>query len=125
LVVIDDAILPTSTLFKYKDLEIVDIPLGIPGWDKDKNCIIPGDEFSEYIDNEYKKAKNKANKSTTLKNKMFWIGVADGSACYIVVKENKKTVKVEWRGFANGDRYVDEVLGYECTVDKNRAKQMI
>jgi len=124
-VLIADAVLPETYQVPYNEIEIVDIPLGIPEYDKETGTFKPGDELDEYAQKEYKKAKEKAAKSKTLKDKLFKVGVADGYAMYIVIKENKKTVKVEWRGFAGGDRYTDSVLGWECTVDKDRIAQMV
>ena len=43
--VIADAVLPISTLYKYDDLEIVDIELGVPGFDRKTMEILPGDEY--------------------------------------------------------------------------------
>jgi len=42
---------------------------------------------------------------------MFSIGVADGSAWYVVTKVNKRTCDVEWRGFCP-DRWTDHHFGY-------------
>jgi len=122
---IADAILPKSYLIKYDETEIVDIPHTPPDYDKETGTFIPTNEFTKYIDQEHEKAKIKALNSETLKNKMFKVGVADGYACYIVTKVNKKTVRVEWRGFAGGDRYTDQMMGWECTVDKSRVEQMV
>lgn len=44
------------------------------------------------------------------KGHLFSIGVADGSAWYIVTKANKVTCDVEWRGFGC-DRYYDHHFG--------------
>jgi len=122
--VINDAILPTSTLYTYDNLEIEPISYGTPGWDEEKNCSTPGDEYSQYIEDQHEKAKEKSKKATGLEGKLFSVGVADGSAYYVVVRENKKTVRVEWRGFCP-DRYTDQILGWECTLDKERIAGMI
>ena len=113
-VVIQDAVLPNSYKVKYEDIEIVDIPLSPPG----------ENEFDNFVTAEFEKAKEKSKKAKTLKNKMFNVNVADGRAYYVVVRENKKTVYVEWRGFCP-DRWVDQLLGYEGAVDKNKVTDLI
>jgi len=122
--VIADAVLPRSTIYRYEDLEIIDIPLGLPSYDMKTQNIVPGDEYGEYVQREYNKAVHKSMRSEGLENKLFSVGVADGSAYYVVVRENKKTVRVQWRGFCP-DRYTDAVLGWECTVEKERIADMI
>ena len=124
-VIISDAILPRSYELKYDDLEIVDLPLCIPLYDKVKREIVPNGEFEEYIEQKHEEAKAKAAASTTMKDKLFRIGVGDGSACYVIVKENKKTVRVEWRGFAGADRYIDQMIGWKSTVNKEKIANMI
>jgi len=119
-----DAVLPINYQLSYDATEIVDIPFGTPGWDKENNCSIPGDEFAQYILDQFNKTKETSEKATGLKGKMFSINVADGYAYYVVVKENKKTVKVEWRGFCL-DRYTDQIMGWECTVDKSRIADIV
>ena len=119
MIIIEDAVLPTCYSVRLEEAEIVEIPFGTPGWDKEKNCSIPGDEYSEYVQNEFDKTREASKKATGLKGKMFSMSVADGRAYYVITKENKKTVRVEWRGFCM-DRYTDSILGWECTVDKNR-----
>ena len=87
----------------------------------------PGDEYEQYM------AKMEAEVEARVAalppglcvGKLFHMGVADGSATYEIVKINRTTVKVEWRGYCNGDRYVDRALGYESTVKLAWAKQQI
>ena len=95
--------------------EIVEVP-----WDFGED-----DEYDQYVEKAYKKAEKKAEKSDTLKNQMFWLGVADGSVCYVITKVNKRTVNVEWRGFSNPDNYVDQVLGYVGKLDIERAEALV
>jgi len=124
LCIIHDAILPKGEAHKYKDLEIVDIAYGTPKWNKEIGGFTPGDEFAEYIDNEFQKAKKKSKSAKGLVGKIFSINVADGFAYYVITRENKKTVRVEWRGFCP-DRYTDQMIGWEGLVDKDRAAMMV
>ena len=43
--------------------------------------------------------------------RLFSIGVADGSAWYVVTKVGRVNCEVEWRGFC-ADLYTDQVLGW-------------
>lgn len=45
-------------------------------------------------------------------NDMFSIGVADGSAEYVVTAVNGNRCTVEWRGFWNADAYTDHHFGW-------------
>lgn len=58
------------------------------------------------------------------KGQMFAVGVADGSAYYVVTKVNPKTCDVEWRGFCP-DRWVDQVLGYGCRQPRQQIERLI
>jgi hypothetical protein len=108
-IIVEDAITPQAHALKVSDCEIVKIPYG--NWDND--------EYWNHLDEELKKAQEK---SEAVKNgyvgKLFSLGVADGCAYYVVIKETARKVKVEWRGFCP-DRYVDQILGYGGTFDKN------
>jgi len=123
-VIIGNAVLPFSTVYQYEDLEIIDIAYVTPKWNKETNDFTLGDEFAEYINNEFIKARSKSKKAKGLVGKMFSVNVADGYADYIITKENKKTVKVEWRGFSL-DRYIDQMIGWEGLMDKDRAIKMV
>jgi len=72
------------------------------------------DDSNEVYDWQEKQLEAALDKSDTLhglqKGKLFSIGVADGCAWYEVVKVNKRTVAVEFRGY-NPDRYLAPVLG--------------
>jgi hypothetical protein len=71
-----------------------------------------GGEYDKYIDAAHKEA---VQTSEAVKQfgpgKLFSVGVADGSAWYVVTKVTKTTATVEWRGFCP-DRYTDQVLGW-------------
>jgi hypothetical protein len=109
LLLVSDAIIPIAYWVEYDNSEIVEVP---------------SDEFYNYLQNQHQKAIEKSDKSNTLKNKMFSIGVGDGYAYYVVVKENKKTAKIEWRGFCP-DRWCDAFLGYGGTFDKKRIANLV
>ena len=123
-IAIEDAVKPKGYRFYYKDLEIVDIPYGSPEWDSEAGRMIPGDEFDAYVQKEYDKAKAKSKRAKGIVGKMLSVGVADGSAYYVVTKDHGRTVTVEWRGFCL-DRYTDSVLGWECTLDKRNIEDRI
>ena len=83
-----------------------------------------GTEYDRYVNEAYKKAlkAHKAAGEGVKKDKLLSIGVADGSASYVIVKVNAKTVKIEWRAFSGGDDYVDRRWGYQSTISKDEAK---
>ena len=120
-ILVDGAILPVANWVYYDKDEIVEIPLSSE-WDKKTQTM--KDEYSQHTHKEYVKAQEKSKKATGLTGKMFSMGVADGAAYYVVVKENKKTVKIEWRGFCP-DRYFDHFLGWGGTFQKDRIERMI
>jgi len=95
-------------------------------YDKDEieaiNCM--DDEFIQYVADELIKAQEQSKNAIGLVGKMFSVGVADGHAYYVVVKENKKTVKIEWRGFCI-DRYTDQILGFGGLFPKDRIEDII
>ncbi len=98
--VVDDAILPIAHIVPIKDAT---------------ECVSDGidGEYYTYVDNAIIEATEKSDslKGTIVPGKLFQIGVADGSAHYIITKVGTKTADVEWRGFSL-DRYVDQRLGY-------------
>lgn len=108
LAIVDDAILPECYLVPIKDL--IEIP-----------CIWQG-EFHLFVEAEEKKATEASDKlKGCVPGKLFGVGVGDGSAWYIVTKVNKKTVKIEWRGFCP-DRYVDRRFGMGGSFPKDQVE---
>jgi len=99
--IVEDAILPVCRA--VPDTSITDIPFGDFGTS----------EYDKFIKAEYEKAQALDEKlpiRTVAVGALFHIGVADGSAPYVVTKVNKKTCDVEWRGFCP-DRYYDHYFG--------------
>jgi len=107
---VDDAILPVYYLVDEKDL--IDLKSN-PGtynmktgdWDNQG-------ELETYVDNEFNKARKLSDsiKRGIKPGSMIGIGVADGSAWYVVTKVKGTKCDVEWRGF-NPDRYFDHYFG--------------
>lgn len=117
-VIVEDAILPKR--YRVKETDITDIPTGNYGPDGFD------DEYNRYVQQEYQLAmEHSKGVGKGLKpGKLFSLGVADGNAYYIVTKVNKKTVKVEWRSF-QGDRYMDQILGYGGTFPKSQIEHLV
>ena len=103
------------------------VPLDICDVEKIQSKWGPGDrdEYNNFIRKEWEKACKVSDDSSTLKNKIFNVGVADGMAWYIILKETKTNVYVEWRGFDCGDRYVDRMLGYQGKYPKKMIEQFV
>ena len=113
--IVDDAVLPVA--YRVKESDVTDIEMKFGRLDLASGRFVDSDEYHTYVGDEYAKAE-KLSKSLgkgVKVGKLFAIGVADGSASYVVTKVNKKTCKVEWRGFCL-DRWVDHWLGYGKTV---------
>lgn len=68
-------------------------------------------EYNQYVAKIFVEAQKRSDDlgNGLEPGKLFYIGVADGQAYYEVVKVNKKTVRIEWRGYC-GDRYTDAIL---------------
>lgn len=111
---VEDATLPKSYLVKEKNL--IDIPLNMGRWSPAEHKFVGQDEFHQFIDAEFEKTKQISDALDGIQvGSLFGIGVGDGTAWYIVTKINKKTAKVEWRGFCL-DRWTDNYLGFGRSV---------
>ena len=110
-VIVEDAIFPTDWELCRKDL------IAIEGQ-------YPT-EYEKYVENKLKKAIEKTHQ---IKNGIlgctFSLPVADGRAWYEVIKENKKTCVVEWRGYGV-DNYTDGILEFGGTFPKKIIKSII
>jgi len=118
---VDDAIYPVAHWVDYDNDEVEAIPFSHE-FDRETGCM--KDEYSQYVHSEYAKAQKKSDAATGLVDKMFSVGVGDGSAYYVIVKENKKTVKIEWRCFSC-DNYMDQFMGIGGTFDKDRIEPFV
>jgi hypothetical protein len=117
-VIVEDAITGKQYQLEYghPHYEVEEIPYG--DWDDDI--------MNKYVEEEFQKALEVSkNAGEGLQvGKLFSVGVADGSAWYVVKRVNKKTVRVQWRGFSY-DRYMDQVLGYEGSFPKESIEPMV
>jgi len=115
LMLVEDALYPAS--YALPKSALTDLPNDHKGY---SNA-----EFEAYMDAEYKKAEATASAATGLVGKMLRVNVADGAAYYTVTKENKRTVKVEWRGFGGLDHYTDALLGWGGSFPKDRIERLV
>lgn len=107
LLIVEDAILPVA--YEVREADAVDVEVKLPGrFDNETGLWTDLGEYDAYVQEAWKAAKavSDAITSGVGVGSMFTIGVADGTAHYVVVKVNKKTCRVEWRGFC-ADRYFD------------------
>lgn len=109
-VVVDDAILPRA--YRVPESEIIDIE--------------DGDEYYQYIQDEYRKAReiSDALPDGLHVGAMFSVGVADGEAFYVVTRVTKTTASVQWRGF-NPDRYTDHYFGWGKTLPREDVERYV
>lgn len=113
-ILIEDAIFPVA---RSVDLDaLIPIESGFSG----KN------EFYDMMDRELERvqAMSDALPQGIVKGKLFRVPCGDGYAWYIVTKVNKKTVKIEWRGFS-GDRWVDQRFGLGGSVPVEMVERFI
>lgn len=113
--VVADAVFPIS--YRIRDTDLVDIPIGKFGPMPDGSMGF-NDDYHYYVAEELAKAEAlnaRLKKPGAVVGKLFTVGVGDGYAWYVIIKVNKRTCKIEWRGFS-GDRYVDQRYGYIKTV---------
>ena len=120
LVEVCDAVLPRTYEIPEKDL--TDIPLSTE-YDSKRGCM--KDELSLYVADEFDKAEKLSNSLKGFQpGKLFYIGVGDGNAHYIVTEVGKRTCKIEWRGFG-ADRYTDQILGWGGTFKNTIIMQQV
>lgn len=110
-IIIQDAVLPVSYEVK-EDSNLIDIPMEIGRYDHASGDFVGGDEYHQYVQDQYNITRAASNSLPTkvVPGKMFKIGVADGYACYVVVKTRSRLCDIEWRGFCL-DRYHDHHFG--------------
>lgn len=104
ILMVNDAILPVYHELTPAEYEI--IPL---------DCM--DSEYDDYLDKEHELAQKTSKKAKGLVGKLFRVGVGDGYASYVVVKESARTATIEWRGFC-ADRWHDHVFGSGGAFDK-------
>jgi len=110
--VVSDAITGEYALVPFDDIEYVKQPYS---WDKfDEKTRMPiSTEYDRHVFEAYKEHQRLDEEAGEglAKHRMFSMPVADGCACYVVTKVNKKTCKIEWRNFG-ADEYTDRILGW-------------
>lgn len=118
-IIVDDSVLPFRAEVLDDD-KVIDIESSWtkgerPVYDRNTGLLTSGGNAKDkWLNAEAVKAQalSKAAGKGVVVNKLFSIGVADGSATYIVTKVTGTKCDVEWRGFDNGDRYTDHFFGY-------------
>lgn len=85
--------------------------------------LIGGNEAQIWLYNQFKAAQKRSDaipKDTVAEGLLLALSVADGYAYYVVTKVNKRTCKIEWRGYCP-DRWFDRRYGYEATIPHSEA----
>jgi hypothetical protein len=118
-ILICDPVTGQDTLADLEAIEYEKQPFGWTEYDTVTNMSIDT-EYDRYINDAYKAAMALSDSlpDGVVKGKLFSVGVGDGSASYVVTKVNKKSVKIEWRGFCP-DQWVDQTLGYGGSFPKH------
>jgi hypothetical protein len=99
-VIVAHAIYPTRVL--VQESSVVDVPLSYGG---------EYDTYVQIMQDLHEVLADRLGRDRLQHGHLFAMGVADGSAHYVVTKVRQATCTVEWRGFC-GDRWVDRVFGW-------------
>lgn len=83
-------------------------------------------DFDVFLNEAFRQAikRHRSAGEGLKKGKLLNIGVADGIVYYEIVRVNKKTVSIEWRGFG-ADDYVDRRWGYSATIPHDEAEMFL
>lgn len=112
LVLVEDAVLPLA--YEVREVDVTDVPHELPSgvFDMQTGTWSKLGEYDAWVHARYQEAKAASDAITegVGVGSMFRVGVGDGYAHYVVVKVNKRTCRVEWRGFC-GDRWYDHHFG--------------
>lgn len=100
-VIVEDAITPTRCVVNVDALTEI------------RPTYNPPDEYTQYVEEQYQIAKGRSDSLPEgfHPGKLFRVPKGDGYAWYVIIKVNKKTVDIEWRGYGL-DRWVDDRFGY-------------
>jgi hypothetical protein len=108
---VEDAILPKTYVVDEKRL--ISLPTDFGG------------EYDKYVEGQLKAAQKLSDSVKGFEpGKLFALGVADGSAWYVVTKVKGKNATVEWRGFCM-DRWTDRWLGWGGTFPCSQIKPLV
>jgi hypothetical protein len=121
-VVVADAITPQRYSIPVCDVTPVQPNMGVFDGTEWSGC----DEVTQFVMNEAKKQTefDEKNYNKFIVGRSFSVGVADGSATYVLTKVNKKTVHIEWRGFCM-DRWTDHHFGYGGKFPRKEIEQYV
>jgi len=115
-ILVEDAIMPKIFALPYDDFEIVGLE-----HDMEKRT----HEYYDFLDAELEKAMKKSYAiKKGYKGKMFSIQHEAGTAHYIVTKESKDTLTVEYRCY-DPDEWIDRVLGMGGKFPKENIVELI
>jgi hypothetical protein len=108
---IQDAVLPRS--YWVPETQLVDIETEYGTYDLKTGEWKNQDELHTFVSAEFRKAQELSDSlgDGVKVGKLFSIGVADGSAWYVVTRVKGSKCDVEWRGFFP-DRWTDHHFGW-------------
>ena len=82
---------------------------------KDMVTVVSDDEYHKFVENNFKEAIKEAKKHpfvhTLRAGHILGVGVADGTAWYVVTEVKGELCKVSWRGWCP-DRWIAPFLGW-------------
>ena len=116
----------TGRMHEVPEVNLTDIPAYFGTYNQKTGEFENQDEYHTYVQNELKKAleiSDKAGPGLQV-GKLFAVGVADGTAWYVVTQVNKRNCNIEWRGY-DFDRYRDQVLGWGGNIPKKNIEHLV
>lgn len=107
---------------------LTEVPLSmgsIGTFDRQTGIFWGGSDLADYVALEQMahQYRDSLNPDGVHKNTLFYQGVADGSAAYVVTAVARTKCTVEWRGFCP-DRWVAQPWGYGGSFAKSTVKRM-
>ena len=124
LVLVEDAFTPSRYLILAKDVTPIEMNMG---------TFNPATEMWDDYDEVHQHVQDESEKQTKFDDetfdkfivgRSFSVGVADGSANYVITKINKKTVLIEWRGMCS-DRWTDRLFGWGGSFRREDIERMV
>jgi hypothetical protein len=114
-IVVDHAVLPGALVLPEHELTDIPYTVGSLGhMDPATRLNWGGSEYNDYITLTQMLAtirSDRAPQDRLAPGQMFYVGVGDGMAYYVVTEVKRVYATISWRGFS-GDRWVDRMFGY-------------
>jgi hypothetical protein len=115
---VEDAIFPKGA-WKSFDIDKIEVLTYDDKDSADENA------FHNTVAEFFQVQDDEAASKGAIVGQMFSMGVADGSATYVVTAEKKTTLTIAWMGANNMDRYTDRMFGWGGTFRRKDILPML